>query len=140
MKKILIAIIFILLIFGGVLLVKTLNQSASNSDNNVLGVKTEVFSLEVVTTDNSISTYQVPFTPGSNLSSVLSQLSKDSDDFSLVSDTSDMGEFVQTINGVTANIANEFWSLQVNGKGSQVGISDYKPQPNDQIQFILTKF
>jgi hypothetical protein len=141
MKKILITLILVVLIFGGVVLYKTLNQT---TDNTILGINTtdniHIFSLEIVSTDNTVSTYQVPYTSGSTLATVLAKLSQDSDDFTIETDTSSMGEFVISINGIKANTETEFWSMQVNGIDSPVGISGYVPMPGDRITFTLTKF
>ena len=142
MKKIILTILLIVLVFAGVLFAINQNQSNNVSDNTVLGIVTEndqYFSLEISSTDNVLSTYQVSFASGSSLADILHKLSDDSEDFKIVTDSSDFGELVTSINGITANTSNEWWRLQVNGLDSQLGISDYKPRQNDLIRFILTK-
>lgn len=52
----------------------------------------------------------------------------------------DFGAFVTSLYGTTADSNTEFFSLQINGAESSVGVSDYKVQPGDKITFVLTKF
>jgi hypothetical protein len=52
---------------------------------------------------------------------------------------SGVGEFVESIDGRRADGQTEFWAFYVNGKQSNVGASEYKPQNNDVIEWKLEK-
>ncbi len=56
--------------------------------------------------------------------------------------TSGTGEmtFVTTINGVTANPKNQYWSFNVNGKAASVGAGSYITNDSDTITWKLTSF
>ena len=54
--------------------------------------------------------------------------------------TFDFGVMVDSINGVKADSKKEFWQLLVNGKPSNVGVSDYKIKEGDILSFELTQF
>ena len=56
----------------------------------------------------------------------------------LVGETSEYGFFVTGIAGVNADGDKfQFWSLEVNGEMSMVGIGDIKPKDKDVITFKL---
>jgi len=47
-----------------------------------------------------------------------------------------MGEFVETINGITNDkIAGKYWIYYINGAVAQIGISQYIPKQNDIIEW-----
>lgn len=50
----------------------------------------------------------------------------------------DLGIFVQGINGVKPS-GNKFWLFKVNGKGAEVGISSYKVQDGDRLEFVISE-
>ncbi|HSD98959.1 MAG TPA: DUF4430 domain-containing protein [Patescibacteria group bacterium] len=50
-----------------------------------------------------------------------------------------LGIFITGFNGVDAS-TNQYYDFQVNGASSNIGVSSYTVQPNDQLQFVLTNF
>lgn len=50
----------------------------------------------------------------------------------------DLGIFVQSINDAKPT-GNKFWLFKVNGKGADVGISSYKVQDGDKIEFVISE-
>lgn len=48
--------------------------------------------------------------------------------------------FVTTINGVTANSANQYWAFDINGKAATVGAGSYVTKDSDTITWTLTTF
>ncbi len=51
---------------------------------------------------------------------------------------SGLGEFVESINGVSA-ASDEFWAFYVNGKSSNIGASSYSTKSDDLIEWRLEK-
>lgn len=49
----------------------------------------------------------------------------------------DMGIFVSGINEVKPE-GNKFWLFKVNGEGSDVGVSAYKVQVGDRLEFVIS--
>lgn len=49
----------------------------------------------------------------------------------------DFGEFVTSINGVTADSSKEYWSLLINDKPSEVGAGAYIAKNGDVIKWQL---
>ncbi len=70
----------------------------------------------------------------------LKRYNSESSTFKLEYTQYDFGAFVTSLYGTTADSNTEFFSLQINGTESSVGVSDYKVQPGDKITFVLTKF
>lgn len=51
-----------------------------------------------------------------------------------------LGQFVESINGVENNPQkNQYWIYYVNGQPATIGISQYKIQPNDKIEWKFEK-
>lgn len=50
----------------------------------------------------------------------------------------DLGIFMQSINGVKPS-GSKFWLFKVNGKGAEVGISSYKVQEGDKLEFVISE-
>jgi hypothetical protein len=48
--------------------------------------------------------------------------------------------FINSINGLTANSSNEFWSFKVNGEMATVGAGSYMAKNNDTITWELSSF
>ena len=48
--------------------------------------------------------------------------------------------YVTSINGITANSANEFWSFKINGEMAAVGAGSYITKNSDTITWELSSF
>jgi len=130
--------IFLYLFISKNIIQKTDNQE--NTINNELDVKKKIFTLEIITSDNSIVKYKVSFIPNSKLSTILTSLAKEDKNFSFETEKSDFGEYIISINGIKADSNKEFWNLKTNGNNSTLGISDFVPQENDLITFTILNF
>ena len=130
--------IFLYLFISKNIIQKTDNQE--NTINNELDVKKKIFTLEIITSDNSIVKYKVSFIPNSKLSTILTSLAKEDKNFSFETEESDFGEYIISINGIKADSNKEFWNLKTNGNNSTLGISDFVPQENDLITFTILNF
>lgn len=87
------------------------------------------------------SSYTTGFIDGDTIFEFLKRYDLESEDFSFEYDSFEgLGEYVTSLNGETANPEREFWSLEVNEKESQVGISDYDLIEGDKITFTLINF
>ncbi|MBP9716369.1 MAG: DUF4430 domain-containing protein [Candidatus Levybacteria bacterium] len=51
----------------------------------------------------------------------------------------DMGKFITSFNGVDA-AANQFYEFRINGASASTGVSSYKCNNNDKLEFVLTSF
>lgn len=51
----------------------------------------------------------------------------------------DMGKFITSFNGIDAG-GNQYYEFRVNGSSSDVGVSSYKCNDNDKLDFVLTSF
>lgn len=147
MKKFLFFVLIIIAIIVGIILYlfisKNIIQKTDNQENtinNELDVKKKIFTLEIITTDNSIVKYKVSFIPNSKLSTILTSLANDDNNFSFETEKSDFGEYIISINGIKADSNKEFWNLKTNGNDSTLGISDFVPQENDLITFTILNF
>lgn len=58
----------------------------------------------------------------------------------VVTETSDFGEFVTTINGVVADSSSEFWAFYVNGAQASVGADSYIATDGDTVEWKLESF
>jgi hypothetical protein len=52
----------------------------------------------------------------------------------------DFGKFITGFNGVLADSNNQFYEFDVNGASSNVGVSTYICQDQDQLNFVLKNF
>lgn len=84
--------------------------------------------------------YRINFTPGQDLLSIMKDYGSLQQTLTFTTETADFGEFITTIDGVTADKSKEFWNFKINGKDAPVGVSAYKPNNTDNISFILTAF
>lgn len=50
----------------------------------------------------------------------------------------DLGIFISAINGVKPT-GNKFWLFKVNGESSKVGVSSYKVQSGDRLEFVISE-
>ena len=50
----------------------------------------------------------------------------------------DLGIFMQSINGVKPP-GSKFWLFKVNGMGAEVGVSSYKVQEGDKLEFVISE-
>jgi len=138
-----VVIIFLIVITFNIL--RPQNQPAVVSTNNIAGVtdnavQTSNFQLMIEVQGKETKNYSVVFTSGQTLDQILNNLASKDSTFSYTTQTASFGAFITTFNGTTADATKEFWSFKVNGEDSSVGISDFKPQNNDLIQFTLTSF
>ena len=139
-KDLSLIIILILVLFFGVYYFNN-KSNQSLTDNSVKTTdNTQTFTLQVISSDNSISIYQIPFEPGQKLANILSTFSQNNSNFTIETQKSDYGDYLLSINGVKADTSIEFWNVKINGVDSTVGISDMEPQNNDIITFSLLKF
>lgn len=51
----------------------------------------------------------------------------------------DMGKFITSFNGIDA-AGNQYYEFRVNGVSSNIGVSGYKCNDNDKLDFVLTSF
>jgi hypothetical protein len=51
----------------------------------------------------------------------------------------DMGIFITGLNGINA-ASNQYFEFRVNGVSSNVGVSSYKCNDGDKLDFVLTSF
>jgi hypothetical protein len=51
----------------------------------------------------------------------------------------DMGKFITNFNGIAAN-SNQYYEFRINGVSSMVGVSSYKCNDGDKLDFVLTSF
>jgi len=57
----------------------------------------------------------------------------------VTTDMSDFGEFVTSINGVSADGSTEFWGFYVNGEMAKVGAGSYIAKAGDAIEWRIEK-
>ena len=62
------------------------------------------------------------------------------DNFSFATKSYSFGEMLLTVNSKQADETKEFWELKVNGKQSEVGISDLVLKESDILELNLVGF
>lgn len=78
-------------------------------------------------------------TEGDTLFSVLDKVTKEQKvEFIYKDYGGDLGVFINSLNG-KAGSKDKWWQYWVNGKYATVGVSGYKPQAGDVIEFRLTR-
>ena len=70
----------------------------------------------------------------------LKRLAKENSDFSFATKSYSFGEMLLTVNSKQADETKEFWELKVNGKQSEVGISDLTLNGKDVLELNLVGF
>ena len=126
-KRIIVSIFSALLIIGASTTAIYFNQSVSVPTNNV-HTQQDVLG----TTTSKEITYKGK--DGITALALLEQFAKIK--------TSGTGEmaYVITINNITANSANEYWQLNINGKSASVGAGSYITKNSETITWELVTF
>ncbi len=58
----------------------------------------------------------------------------------VVTEDSDFGAFVTTINGIEADSNSEFWAFYVDGKQASVGADSFEAEGGEEIEWRLESF
>ena len=141
-------VIFLLIVIVlAVLTYQVLKPSVDNTDNNPAKViystdNSTAINIQLIISipDQEPRNYLISFSEGQSLEQILNNFANNNNSFSYVSKSASFGTFITTFNGKEADSNKEFWNFRVNGADSSVGISDFKPQNSDQIEFILAAF
>lgn len=85
--------------------------------------------------------YVLKYVKGEKGIEFLRRLMKENpDNFSFATKSYSFGEMLLTVNSKQADETKEFWELKVNGKQSEVGISDLVLKNGDVLEFNLVGF
>ena len=58
----------------------------------------------------------------------------------VVTQSSDFGEFVTTINGLEADSSSQYWAFYVNGELANLGAGNFTAEAGDSIEWRLEEF
>ncbi len=113
------------------------NQS-QQSQTQVQGATQEKKQAVVEITDKNQETtsYNVTFNDGESAFDIMKKLSAEVSTFTFEYKTSSFGSYITSINGYVPE-SNEFWKFIVNGTDSQVGVSEYKVNKDDNLKFVV---
>lgn len=118
-----------------------------NSKSNIDSTKTEIKSESVITKDlkvnifgenNNSKEYQIDIKENESAFDVLKRLDSENENFTFGYKEFSFGPFVTSINNYEPDYSKQFWSFELNGKQSEVGIGDYKVKKRDTLTFKLT--
>jgi hypothetical protein len=84
--------------------------------------------------------YTIAFIEDEIAFELLQRLDEENSEFSFAYDEFDFGVCVTEINGLIADDTKEFWSFEVNGEASEVGVSDHIVQSDDTLSFTIEAF
>ena len=85
--------------------------------------------------------YTLKYVNGEKGIDFLRRLMKENpDNFSFATKSYSFGEMLLTVNSKQADETKEFWELKVNGKQSEVGISDLVLKDGDSLELNLVGF
>jgi hypothetical protein len=107
-------------------------QTAPTNTNS--GNINSAANLNSSTNTNAATTYMYPGQDGKNALELLKAKFTDT-----TTKTSNLGEYVTGINGVTAS-DKQYWKFLVNGKEAAVGADKYVTKSTDVISWELTSF
>lgn len=117
------------------------NQSSSDESQTTSSESSEEIAEEItLLIGESDDEFHIDYVEGESAFDVVQRLDQENDSFAFTFDEFDFGVFITEINGVIADDTKEFWSFEVNGETSEVGISDYVVQPEDTLSFKIEAF
>ena len=138
-NKIIYILVAVLLVVVAAFTIISNNQKTNTDNTNSVLFKEEIFTIEVVATKGEVAKYPFASLNDETLEQTL-DIAMEDNLFSYTKTVSDFGSFVTSINDITADSTKEFWSIQINGVDSLVGISQINPNEGDIITFTLTQF
>ena len=113
---------------------EVLSESAENLNDQVSPV-----TLTVMLENLEQLTFSKVITDQVSASAWLKTVDQENETLQIAFTEFSFGEFVSGINGIAPASNEAFWSFNVNGKASEVGVSDYHVQPGDKLEFKLEK-
>jgi len=132
-------IILVLSVFGVVIVTNgsTLTNTSEISNTSQL----QTLTIKVVSAASLENNYNYDFNLQNtdSLLTVFNTLDSTSDNFAIEYQDFSFGKMISGVNGYSVK-DNEFWNIKVNGADAQVGVSDLKIAPGDNIELILTSF
>lgn len=90
-----------------------------------------------VTSTGYARDYEAPFVEQETALDLMKRL-REGYGFNFKTESFSFGELVAEINGVKPEANKEFWAFKVNGKDSDIGISQYMMKKGDRIEFVIT--
>ncbi len=130
----------IVLATSAVLAVYSQTRPALNQQIAGVAVKQQVVKLHADDNAGHISDLDVIYQQGESAYQLMSRADQQSDRIAFNFKEFSFGKYLAGVNGVDADEKSQFWEFDINGRESQVGVSDYTVQPGDTLGFILTGF
>jgi len=113
---------------------EVLSESAENLDDQAAPV-----TLTVKLENSQQLTFSKVITDSISASAWLKMVDQENENLQIAFTEFSFGEFVSGINGTAPASSEAFWSFNVNGKASEVGVSEYQVLPGDKLEFKLEK-
>jgi hypothetical protein len=126
-----------------VILIANYYYSQNNQQPEVVPTQTtgQKADLEVFDkSGKSLGKYELKFTSGDTLTDGLQKLAATNSTFTYQATSGQYGNFLNTVDGVTADSTREFWNIKVNGNDSDLGMDSLKLNEGEQLQLMLVNF
>ena len=131
-----------IIIVAGVFFItsKETKAPSENTDPLLLGTEQTITPPTTDAIDVSLvvsgKTYSVKLQETNNVLDLMKFADEMNDDFTFESKVFEgLGEYIDSINGVKGGTDNKYWIYYINGKLSQVGVSEYKLKDKDVIEW-----
>lgn len=113
-------------------------DNSSITDNSTLEIYDTVF-INVIFQGQETVTYTSISKQDLSLEEIMDTL-MEKGSFKYTKESSSMGSYIKSVNGVIADPNSEFFNIKINGEDALIGISDIDPLDKDVIDITLIKF
>ena len=110
-----------------------------NNGNSAEKISSEdAISIKISTNSAEDEQYALQYKESETVINFLNRLSNSNTNFKFQTESFSFGDMNISINDITPDTNKQFWAFKVNGKDSDVGVSQYIIQKNDLLEFSLT--